>query len=110
MKRNYRRYSEEFKREVIEYSMSTTKSIKQVCKEFNISSSQFYAWKNKILGGVENAGAVAGSMSETSKEASPIEMADEIRRLRKELEKSQRREEILKKAALILGSLLYTSP
>lgn len=104
MKRNYRGYSEEFKREVIEYSMSTTKSIKQVCKEFNISSSQFYSWKNKILGGAENARAVGEGMNETSKEPSAIEMADEIRRLRKELEKSQRREEILKKAALILGN------
>ena len=37
-------------------------------------------------------------------DASPVQMADEIRRLRNELAKSQRREDILKKAALILGN------
>ena len=37
-------------------------------------------------------------------DASPVQIAEEIRRLRKELTKSQRREDILKKAALILGN------
>ena len=37
-------------------------------------------------------------------DSSPVQMAEEIRRLRKELTKSQRREDILKKAALILGN------
>ena len=50
-----------------------------------------------------NDGAVGDGSNGGSKEATPMEMADEIRRLRRELEKSQRREEILKKAALILG-------
>ncbi len=97
MKRIYRKHSEEFKREVIEYSLNNTKSIAQICREFNISANQFYAWKKKLLG------AEANDAAASSDEASPMEMADEIRRLRKELGKSQRREEILKKAALILG-------
>ena len=56
------------------------------------------------MGDVENAGAVGDQVNGDSQDLSPIEMADEIRKLRKELAKSQRREEILKKAALILGN------
>ena len=104
MKKQYRRHSEEFKKEVIDYSLSSSKSIKQICREFDITPSQFYSWKKKILGDVENAGAVGDQVNGDSQDLSPIEMADEIRKLRKELAKSQRREEILKKAALILGN------
>ena len=56
------------------------------------------------MGDVENAGAVGDQVNGDSQDLSPMEMADEIRKLRKELAKSQRREEILKKAALILGN------
>ena len=104
MKKPYRRHSEEFKREVIDYSLTTSKSIAQICREFDISASQFYSWKKQILGDAEAEGAVGDRRNGVSKEATPLEMADEIRRLRKELAKSQRREEILKKAALILGN------
>lgn len=103
MKRIYRKHSEEFKREVIEYSLKNTKSVIQICREFNISANQFYAWKKKLLGNVVDEGAASDGSNGASQGASPMEMADEIRRLRKELEKSQRREQILKKAALILG-------
>ena len=51
-----------------------------------------------------NERAVGESGSGATSEASNVELTDEVRRLRKELAKSQRREEILKKAALILGN------
>lgn len=107
MKKQYRRHSQEFKREVIEYSLSSSKSITQICREFDISTSQFYSWKKMILGDVESEGAVGDRSNGISQEAnprSPKEMADEIRKLRKQRAKSQRREEILKKAALILAN------
>lgn len=92
-------YSEEFKREVIEYSLSTSKPISQICQEFGITTGSYYYWKKRILGDVESDQSVSEGTNGGSKE----EMADEIRRLRKELAASQRREEILKKAAIILG-------
>lgn len=104
MKKTYRRHSEEFKKEVIDYYLSSAKSVTQICKEFGISNSQLYQWKKKLLGDGANDRAVSEGESGDPKEASPAELADEIRRLRKELAKSQRREEILKKAALILGN------
>lgn len=105
MKRKHRRHSEEFKREVIEYSLSTNKSIKQICRDFEIAPNLFYTWRKQLLGDAESERAVGERGNEISQTAAtPMEMADEIRRLRKELAKSQRREEILKKAALILGN------
>ena len=50
MKKTYRRHSEEFKKEVTDYFLSSSKSITQICKEFTISPNQFYSWKQKILG------------------------------------------------------------
>ena len=104
MKRKHRRHSEEFKREVLQYSTESSKSITQICKEFDISPALFYSWKKKLWGCATNARAIGESGSGAAPEASSAELADEVRRLRKELAKSQRREEILKKAALILGN------
>ena len=104
MKRKHRRHSEEFKREVLQYSTESSKSITQICKEFDISPALFYSWKKKLWGCATDARAVGESGSGAAPEASSAELADEVRRLRKELAKSQRREEILKKAALILGN------
>ena len=104
MKRKHRRHSEEFKREVLQYSIDSSKSIKQICKEFDISPALFYAWKKKLWGSEETERAVGERWNGAAPEASVAELGDEIRRLRKELEKAHRREEILKKAALILGT------
>ena len=83
MKRIYRKHTEKFKKEVIEYSLNSSKSITQICREFNISANQFYVWKKKLLGNGVNDRAVGDGSNESSKEASPMEMANEIRRLRK---------------------------
>ena len=98
-----RRYSDEYKKEVIEYSMTSHKSIQQISKEFDISMSTFYKWKQEVLGLKVNQRAVGSADKLQGSQQSPLEMADEIRRLTKELAKAHRREEILKKAALILG-------
>ena len=94
-----KQYSDEFKREVIEYALSTTKPVKQICREFGITTGSYYNWKKEILGDEVSDQRDSEGANAVSKE----QMADEIRRLRKELAASQRREEILKKAAIILG-------
>ena len=104
MKRKHRRHSEEFKREVLQNSIDSSKSIKQICKEFDISPALFYAWKKKLWGSEVSPKAEGLRGNGEAPEASIAEMGDEIRRLRKELDKAHRREEILKKAALILGT------
>ena len=86
----------------VKYSTESSKSIIQICKEFGISPALFYDWK-KLWGSATEAKAVGCSGSGDAPEVTMAQQADEIRRLRKELAKVHRREEILKKAALILG-------
>lgn len=104
-----KRYSEEFKKEVLEYALQSDKSIRQICQEFGIRSNRFYAWKHKMLDNKNGDGASKNPGKDRQEGMSSVEMADEIRRLRKELSKSHRREEILKKAAIILGDHPQTS-
>lgn len=94
-----KRYTEEFKREVIEYSITSPKPITQICQEFGITPGSFYLWKKKLLGDEESSPRDSEGANEVSKE----QMADEIRRLRKENAKLKKHTEILKKAAIILG-------
>ena len=93
-----KKHTSEFKQEVIDYSLTTDKPVTQICKEFDISYGTFYAWKNEILGSSDNQ-----NDNEEVSESSKQEIANEIRQLRKELAAAKRREEILKKAAIILG-------
>ena len=93
------KYSDEFKREVIEYSLSSPKTFAQICHEFGITTGTFYNWKKLLLGDAESD----RSVSEDTNEVSKKELADEVRRLQKELVASKRREESLTQAAIILG-------
>lgn len=94
-----KRYSEEFKRQVLDYAAASHKPVTEICEDFKISPGLYYAWKKKLLSDGANCAAGSGG----GQEPSPADLHDEVRRLRKELAKSKRREEILKKAALILG-------
>lgn len=105
MKKKQKRYSAEFKKEVINYAISTSKGVQEICREFDITSTSYYNWKKEILGDGANGRGVAEEGSGDSKEA----MADEIRALRKKLARKDRDIEILKKAALILGEVEGTN-
>ena len=103
MSQKTKRYSDEFKKEVVEYSIEHNLTVRQVCQNFNISPASYYKWKGKLLGEKDGDGASSGSGDDSH--LSKAALVDEIKRLQKELAKSQRREDILKKAALILGDL-----
>ena len=100
MKRTHKRYSQEFKKEVIEYALASNQKVSDICKHFGIAPGNFYHWKKQILGDEANQGAEGDAGSEVSKEA----LMDEIRSLRKQLAREQRDNEILKKATLIFGN------
>jgi len=101
MKKRQKRYSAEFKKEVIDYSLTTSKGVQEICREFDITNTSFYKWKKEILGAGVSREAGGDEGNGDSKEV----MADEIRALRKKLARAERDNEILKKAALILGEI-----
>ena len=83
------RYNAEFKKEAARLIIIDGMSVANVSKKLGVSPAQLYKWRDAHLEGLEGE-AQAG-------QASPKEMALELDSLRKQLRKSERVNEILKK-------------
>ena len=90
-----KRYPTEFMAQAVEL-LSTGKPVYQVAEELCISSNLLYSWRHSSQGAqLGSAGArAAGDRSE----------ADELRALRRENARLRQENDILKKAAVILGT------
>ena len=90
-----KRYTAEFKTQAVEL-LSAGKPVSQVAEELCISSNLLYSWRHS------SQGAQLGSAGERS-------AADELRALRRENALLRQENDILKKAAVILGTRLPSS-
>ena len=93
--RTYQRYTPEFKEQALGL-LSLGKPVVDVAQELQISSNLLYGWRSRsqrTQGGSAGPRAV-GEQSE----------ADALRALRRENARLQAENDILKKAAIILGS------
>jgi transposase len=95
-----RRFTAEFKSQAVQL-LETGKPIAQVAEELSISSDLLYSWRRSSHGAqLGRAGARAeGERSEV----------DELRALRRENSLLRQENDILKKAAVILGTKLLPS-
>ena len=95
--RSRKRYTAEFKAQAVAL-LETGKPIAEVAQELCIASDLLYSWRRLSQGSqLGSAGArAAGELSE----------ADELRALRRENLRLQQENDILKKAAVILGTKL----
>lgn len=84
-----RRYTAEFKRDAVHLLIMEGQSAKDVSEKLGINVNMLNRWKREQFEGMDPA-PDAG-------EGSPAEMAEEIARLRKELARAGRINEILKK-------------
>jgi len=84
------RYSAEFKKEAARLMIVEGLSGSEVSEKLGVNSNMLYRWKSQHLEELEGDKRAADN-------ASPKEMAAEIARLRKQLGKSERINEILKK-------------
>jgi transposase len=96
-----KRYSSEFKAQAVEM-LNTGRSVPEVAEELGIGNSILYRWAlaatpTQLLGAAQRA---EGEMSE----------AEELRRLRKQNARLLMENDILKKAAVILGSPPLSKP
>lgn len=82
-------YTKEFKEMAVELSYNTDKAISQLCKELDIGQSALYKWRSQ--------------MSTNSKEISPA--SNEVKELKKKLEKLEVENQILKKALAICNRM-----
>jgi transposase-like protein len=95
-----KRYTSEFKAQAVEL-LATGKPLSDIAQELCISSNLLYRWRNDLQsaqGGSEGDRAV-GESSE----------ADDLRALRRENVLLRQENDILKKAAIILGTRVQPS-
>jgi len=93
-------YEEEFKREAVDLYVSSGLTMKQISRELGISTSSLRKWRDDLLGKSEGREDAGGGLPNG---ASPAQVVEENRRLRRENERLRRQREILKKAAAILA-------
>ena len=83
----YRRFTQDFKRSIVEQLLSETATPTELCRRYNISSGQLYTWKRQY--------ALGRLDPEPSREA---ELAARVRELERLLGKVTLENEFLKKA------------
>ncbi len=96
-----KRYDAEFKRNAVELLLSSGKPLKPLASELGIDATTLRTWRDAYLK------EIGGHPGRPPRGPSPEEMAQELRRLRKENATLTRQREILKKA---LGILSEQSP
>jgi transposase len=82
-----RRFTQDFKRSIVEQLLSETATPAEICRRYNIASGQLYTWKNHYAQGKLDP--------EPSKEA---ELESRVRELERHLGKVTLENEFLKKA------------
>ena len=91
-----KRYTPEFKAQALSL-VALGKPVSEVAQDLRIGSSILYGWMRK-----QGQPAQLGSAGEQA--AGELSEADELRRLRHQLAQLQMENNILKKAAIILGT------
>jgi transposase len=92
-------YTEEFKRQAVDLTIHSGRSIVQIGRELGVSEASLHFWRKRY--GLANSSLTPATPSPRS--ASAEELLAENRRLQKELEVIKRQRDILKKAMSILG-------
>jgi len=85
-----KRFTTEFKREAVRTMASSDKSPADIARELGIHRNQLYKWKEQL--GTSGSKAASGTGHRDNG-------ADELTRLRRELEKVKEERDIFKKAA-----------
>jgi transposase len=89
-------YTQEFKREAVRLAQTSGKPITQVARELGISDTSIHRWRKELA--EHGQEAFPGSGHQTAQE-------EELRRLKRELERTQKERDILKCAVVVIVSL-----
>jgi transposase len=87
-------YTQEFKREAVRLAQTSGKPIAQVARELGISDTSIHQWRKELA--EHGQEAFPGSGHQTAQE-------EELRRLKRELARTQKERDILKKAVAIFS-------
>jgi len=94
MENKKRQYTQEFKKEAVEYSLASEKSIEEVARDLGISPHNLNRWRREYRKRGELAFPGHGKENLTPQE-------EKLRKLQKELTDTQIERDILKKALAI---------
>lgn len=94
-KKTYQRYSPEFKEQALAL-LGTGKPVAEVAKDLCVSSNLIYEWRSRAQGPQSGSAGLRAGGEQSA--------ADALRALRRENARLQAENDILKKAAIILGS------
>jgi transposase len=86
-----RKYSREFKVEAVRLAAESERSAAAVARDLGIPANNLYKWRQQLIDDGDEAFPGRGRMRDKD---------DEIRHLRRELDKARQEAEILKKALL----------
>ena len=98
-----RRFTKEFKEQAVEM-VANGRPVPEIAEDLEIGSSILYRWVRQAKPQPTQFGS--GGLRAVGEEAG----ADELRRLRREIDQLKRENNILKKAAVILGTEPQTRP
>ncbi len=96
MTRTPKRYDAQFKRDAVELLLTSGKPLTRLAHELGICDVTLRDWRDRHLSKSE-------PIERDGKKVSAQQLAQELRRLQRELESANRRNEILKKALGILS-------
>ena len=70
-----RKHGAEFKYKVVKEALTTDQSVSELCKKYNISTSQFYKWQEQFLAAARDGmdGHKSGPSSSESREIAALE-------------------------------------
>jgi transposase len=89
MQKVQKTYTTEFKREAVHLAQTSGKPITQIARELGISDTSIHQWRKELT--EHGPEAFPGSGHQTAQE-------EELRRLKRELERTQKERDILKRA------------
>jgi transposase len=96
MRKPVKRYDAQFKRDAVELLLTSGKSINRLAVELGVADVTLRSWRDRHLVKTE-------PIETDGKKLSAHQLAQELRRVQKELQTANRRNEILKKALGILS-------
>ena len=91
-----RRFTDEFKAQIVELA-NHGRPVPELVKEFDVDASCIYAWRRKASQQPQVGSGGEGAVGDQ-------DAADELRLLRRQVADLQLENDILKKAAVILGT------
>src|SRR6266567_785702 len=97
MQKVQKTYTTEFKREAVHLAQTSGKPITQIARELGISDTSIHQWRKELT--EHGPEAFPGSGHQTAQE-------EELRRLKRELERTQKERDILKKPSYRISPLM----